>query len=170
MRNSSIPATLADLPRQTVDPRPSLATRLRTRSRRARLDAELAAGTDPATSPEHRLRAAQLSSPEVRTKLANRLVEAVGEARGLGHELVSARRRRAREEVRGYAGQLLALVPPLLDAERLPVQGLALTARLVEDRRGPLYRAGREDLGDALRSTRSLLSAPAAEPELRSAA
>jgi hypothetical protein len=170
MRNGSIPVTAADSPPQTVGPRPSLAIRLRTRARRARLDAELAAGTDPATSPEHRLRAAQLGSPEVRTQLANRLVEAVGEARGLGHELASARRRRARGEVRGYADELLALVPRLRNAERLPVQGLAITARLVGNRRGPLYRAGRDDLGDAVRSTRSALSTPAAERELRSAA
>jgi hypothetical protein len=170
MRNSSIPVTQADSPSQTVGPRPSLAIRLRTRARRARLDADLAAGTDPATSPEHRLRAAQLGSPQVRAQLANRLVEAVGEARALGQELASARRRRAREEVWGYADELLALVPRLRDAERLPVQGLAITARLVEDRRGPLYRAGREDLGDLVRSTGSALSAWAAEPELRSAA
>ena len=165
-----MPVKSADSRPQTVGARPGLAIRLRTRARRARLDAELAAGTDPATSPEHRLRAAQLGSPEVRTRLANRLVEAVGEARGLGQELASARRRRAREEVWRHAGELLALVPRLREEERLPVQGLASAARLVEDRRGPLYRAGREDLGDALRSTASVLSAPAAEPDLRSAA
>jgi hypothetical protein len=170
MRNSSIPVTPADSPPKTVGPRRSLAVRLRTRARRARLDAELAAGTDPATSPEHRLRAEQLRSPEVRTQLANRLVETVGEARSLGQELASARRRRAREDVWGYADELLALVPRLRDAERLPVRGLAITARLVEDRRSPLYRAGRQGLGDAVRSTESALSARAAEPELRSAA
>ena len=170
MRNSSIPMTLADSAAQTVGPRPNLAIRLRTRARRARLDAELAAGTDPATSPEHRLRAAQLGSSAVRTKLANRLVETVGEARGLGWEVGSARRRRAREEVRAYADELLALVSRLRDAKRPPVQGLAITARLVENRRGPLYRAGGEDLGDVVRSTASALSAPAADSELRSAA
>jgi hypothetical protein len=170
MRNNSIPATEVDSPPHTVGPRPSLAIRVRTRARRARLDAELATGTDPATSPEHGLRAAELRSPEVRTRLANRLVEVVGEARGLGQELASASRRRARDQVWRYAEKLLAFVPRLRAAEPLPIDGLAMAARLVEDRRGPLYRAGAEDLGDAVRSTRSALSAPAAEPELRAAA
>jgi hypothetical protein len=170
MRNTSMPVSPADSPPQTVGAGPNLALRLRTRARRARLDAELAAGTDPATSPEHRLRAAQLGSPDVRTQLANRLVEAVGEARRLGQELTSARRRRAREDVWGYADELVAVVPRLRDEARLPIQGLAITARLVDDRRGPLYRAGREDLGDVVRSMESTLSTPASEPDLRSAA
>jgi hypothetical protein len=170
MRNSSVRMTAADSLSQTVGRRPSLAIRVRTRARRARLDAELAAGADPATSPEHHLRAQQLSSPAERSRFANRLVLAVGEAQGLANELASARRRRARDQVRDYADELLALAARLRGAERLPVEGLAMSARLVEDRRSPLYRADPDELGDAVRSIEFALTAPAAEPELREAA
>jgi hypothetical protein len=144
--------------------------KLRNWARRARLDADLAAGSDPATSSRHELRAAQLGSPELRSQLANRLVAAVGSARRQGQELISARRRRAREEVFHRADDLLALAARLRDAEPLPVRGLAMIARLVEDRRSPLYRAGDEDLGDALRSAHDALGGRAPEHELRAAA
>ena len=60
---------------------PSLASRIRTRLRRARLDRQLAHGTDPADGPELTLRAAQLDAAAERARIANLLVEAVGDAR-----------------------------------------------------------------------------------------
>ena len=54
----------------------TLAVRMRTRSRRKSLDRELARGADAGASPELSLRAAQLTSPDGRRKLANTLVSA----------------------------------------------------------------------------------------------
>jgi hypothetical protein len=59
----------------------SLAVRIRTRLARAALDSELANGADPASSAELALRAEQLSSPAERARIANGLVEALGDAR-----------------------------------------------------------------------------------------
>jgi hypothetical protein len=139
-----------------ADGRPGLTVRLQTRLRQARLDEELSRGADPATSPMHELRAAQLRSPAVRTRLANRLVLAVGEARGQGQELRSAKRRKQRAEVRDSADEILTLVAQLREGAPIGVRGLAMAAR-VTDRKGPLYRAGGPDLREVLRATRSAL-------------
>jgi hypothetical protein len=124
---------------------------------RARLDEDLSRGADPATSPKHDLRAAQLRSQALRTRLANRLVLAVGEARGQGQELRSAKRHKQRAEVRDCADEILALAAHLREGTPVGVRGLAMTARLVTDRKGPLYRAGGPDLREVLRATRSML-------------
>jgi len=153
-----------------ADSRPGLAVRLRTRRRRAALDEALAQGADPASSEELSLRADQLRSDAVRTQMANRLVEAVGEARGQRQHLRSAKRRQQSDEVRDNAGDVLSLVPLLRDGAAVDVQGLAITARLVNDRKGPLYRAGGEDLRAALRSARSALEEPTTADDVAAAA
>jgi hypothetical protein len=127
----------------------------------ASLDEELSRGADPATSPKHYLRAAQLRSPAVRTRLANRLVLALGEARGQGQELRSAKRRKQRAEVRDCADEILALVAQLREGTPMGVRGLAMAARLVTDRKGPVYLAGGRDLREVLRATRSVLDVDA---------
>jgi hypothetical protein len=158
MRRSATSEPPADAAWSPIaDGRPGLAVRLQTRLQRARLDEELARGADPATSPKHDLRAAQLRSPAARTRLANRLVLAVGEARGQGQELRSAKRRKQRAEVRDCADEILALVAQLREGAPIGVRGLAMAARLVTDRKGPLYRAGGPDLREVLRATRSVL-------------
>src|SRR4051812_28837461 len=132
MRRSATFQPPADSDRpHTSDRRPGLAVRLRTRWRRAGLDEALSHGADPATSEELSLRAAQLRSDAARTQMANRLVEAVGEARGPGQHLRSAERRQRSDEVRDYAGVVLSLVPLLRDGAAVGLQGLAMTARLV---------------------------------------
>ena len=141
----------------TADRRPGLGVRLQARLLQARLDEELSRGADPATSPKHELRAAQLRSPAARARLANRLVLAVGEARGPGQELHRAARRKRRAEVRDCADEILALAAQLRDGAPVAVRGLAMAARLVEDRNGPLYRADGSDLREVLRTTRSAL-------------
>jgi hypothetical protein len=156
----------SDLPadgeqRSTADRRPGLTIRLQTRLQQARLDEDLSRGADPATSPKHALRAAQLRSPAVRTHLANRLVLTVGEARGLGNELRSAKRRQQRAEVRDHANEILALAAQLREDAPVSVRQLAMAARLVTDRKGPLYRAGGPDLREVLLATRSALDADA---------
>jgi len=150
--------------------RPSLPVRLRTRRRRAGLDEALSDGADPTTTEELGLRADQLRSDAVRTQMANRLVEAVGEARRQGQHLRSAKRRQQSDEVRDHADEVLSLVQLLRNGATVSVQGLAMTARLVNDRNGPLYRAGGQDLRAALSSARSALDEPTTADDVAAAA
>jgi hypothetical protein len=138
-------------------PAPALSVRLRTRWSRNRLDRELASGADPASSPELTLRAAQLQSPAVRSRLANAIVEMLGRAHepNLGRFTVAGQNQNA--EIREYAGNLRALVARLRDDSPIDIQGAAMTARLVSDRSSPLYRAGDQGLASAVLSTRLAL-------------
>ena len=131
-----------------------LAVRVRTRWRRNRLNQELGHGADPANSPELSLRAAQLRSPVERARLANALVETLGDARGsnLGPFTIKARRQHA--AIREYADDLLALVLRLRDDQPVDVRGAAITAWLLSDGASPLYRDGGEDLRHALHAAR----------------
>ncbi len=138
-------------------PDPSLGLRLRTRWGQNRLDRELAAGTDPAASPELNLRAAQLQSRPVRSRLANAIVEMLGRAHepNLGRFTVAGGQQHA--EIREYADNLRALVARLRDDRPIDIQGAAMTARLVNDRSSPLYRASDQDLRSAVLSARLAL-------------
>ena len=113
--------------------------RMRTRWGRDRLDDELASGADPASSPELMLRAAQLQSRAIRSRLANAIVEMLGRAHepNLGRLTVAGRQHHA--EIREYA-HAQALVARLRDDQPINVQGAAMTVRLVNDRKSPLYR------------------------------
>jgi hypothetical protein len=104
------------------------------------LDRRLAAGADPMRSDELSLRVGQLGSPGSRDRLAHALRNAVEIANGHHAPLMKTRLRRA--EIREDDELLLALADRLRDGEPLGVQGLAMTARLIKDRSGPLYRAG----------------------------
>ena len=137
--------------------RPSLAVRIRTRWKRDRLDKELSRGADPATSDELRLRAAQLRSPAVRARLANALVEELGDARRSEPMTLTARPQRT--EVRDHADDLLALAERLRGDEPVHVRGVAMIARLVNDGASPLHRDGGQDLREAVRAARRLLDA-----------
>jgi hypothetical protein len=150
-------------PSPAADARPALTLRMRTRWRRDRLDHELASGVDPASSPEHSLRAAQLQSRAVRSRLANAIVEVLGKAHepNLGRFTPAGYRQHA--EIRHYADNLRALVARLRDDQPIDLQGAAMTARLVNDRTSLLYRQGSDSLGSAVLSVRLALdrSAPA---------
>lgn len=136
--------------------RPGFALRMRARLRRNRLDDELARGMDPSLSPELSLRADQLRSQAERSRLANALVEAVGDARGpnLGAFGIKTRERDA--EIRKHAEDLLALAARLRDDQAFDARGVAVTARLVS-RAGSLRRGSGQSLGDELRAARSAL-------------
>jgi hypothetical protein len=152
-------------------PGPSLGLRLRTRWRRDRLEGELASGADPAASPELTLRAAQLQSQAVRSRLANAIVEMLGRADepNLGRFTVAGQQQNA--EIREYADNLRALVDRLRDDRPIDIQGAAMTARLVNDRSSPLYRDGGQSLGSAVLSARLALDRSAqVRQELPSAA
>jgi hypothetical protein len=135
----------------------SLAVRIRTRLGRAQLDSELANGADPTSSAELALRAEQLSSPGVRARIANGLVEALGDARR--GEPMTLRLRPQRAAVRYAADDILALVLRLRDDRPVGIAGVAAAARLVDDRRGAMYRDDAGDLREAIRSAQSALDA-----------
>jgi hypothetical protein len=141
--------------------------RMRTRWRRSQLDDELSAGADPRTSPELSERASQLRSDPVRTRLANTLVDPVVAGRAREHLPIGARPRRA--ALKRNLDELVPLIERLCDGHPIDARGVAMTARLVSDTQGPLYRKG--DLRHALRSARIALDecAPGGR-ELRSAA
>jgi len=138
---------------------PSLALRLWTRLRRNRLDQELALGADPGGSASLGHRAAQLRSRGERARLANALVETLGDARR--GEPVTIRVRPQRAVVRDSADDLLGLVLRLRDDRPVDVRGAAMTARLVSDRAGPLHRPGDVDLDHAIRAAHTALNTPA---------
>ena len=155
----------------SVRSRPSLAVRVRTRWRRDRLDEELARGADPAATVELGLRAAQLHSPAGRTRLANALVETLGDARGpnLGAFTTKARRRHA--AIRECADDLMALILRLRDDQPISVRGAAMTARLLSDGASPLHSDSGQDLQRAIRAARVALDATgAATQDLATAA
>ena len=141
---------------------PSLAARIRTRIARAELDRELASGANSAGSAELALRAEQLSSPAERARIANALVETLGDARR-GHP-VTLRVRPQREAVRAAADEILALALRLRDDQPLGVRGVAMAARLVDARSGPLYRHDSGDLDDAIASAHAALDATQRAP------
>jgi hypothetical protein len=142
----------------------SVAVRIRTRFGRAGLDEALATGADPGGSAELALRAEQLSAPAERGRIANALVEAIGDARR--GEPMTLRQQPQREVVRDAADDILALVLRLRDDRPVGIAGVAAAARLVDDRRGPMYRDDAGDLHDAIRSAQLALDpthAPAGE-------
>jgi hypothetical protein len=158
MPNGIFPVPAFDSrPDHTVDSRESMAVRIRTRWGRNRLDEELAHGADPDTSAGLSVRASQLRSPEERSRLANALAEALGDARSGPPVTLKARPQRA--EVRAVADELLALIGRLRDDQAVSVRGAAMTARLLSDRTGPLYRDGGQDLRHAIRAARVALDA-----------
>jgi hypothetical protein len=136
---------------------PSLAVRIRTRFGRTELDRELANGADPSGSAELALRAEQLSSRAERARIANALVETLGDARR--GEPMTLRLRPQRAVVRDAADGILALVLRLRDDRPVGIAGVAAAARLVDDRRGPMYRDDAGDLDDAIRSAQSAMDA-----------
>ncbi len=136
---------------------PNLAVRIRTRVRRSRLDRQLAEGADPAASAELEHRATQLGSTAERARIANALVEALGDARR--GEPMTLRTRPQREVVRDAADDILTLVLRLRDDRPVAPQGVARAARLAEDRSGPMYRHDAGDLPEAVSSALSALDA-----------
>ena len=139
--------------------RPTLAVRIRTRWRRNRLDEELSHGADPATSAELSLRAVQLRSPAERGRLANALVETLGDARGPNLGAFTVKTGRQHAAIREYADDLLALVLRLRDDQPVDVRGAAMAARLVHDRASSLHHNPGQGLQQEIRAARLALDA-----------
>jgi hypothetical protein len=127
--------------------------RMQTRWRRNQLDHELSAGADPRASAELSERASQLRSDPVRTRLANTLVDPL--VAGRARELLTIGARPRRAALQRNLDELVPLIERLCDGRPIDVRGAAMTARLVSDTRGPLYRKG--DLRQALRAARMAL-------------
>ena len=132
--------------------RPSFADRWRVRWRRSRLDEQLARDTDPTASAELGLRAAQLRSSPERARLANSLVEVLGDARGPNLGAFRTRTRQRHAAIRESADDLLALVLRLREDEPVAVRGAAMTALLVDRRSSPLRHGERRDMQQAIRA------------------
>ena len=114
----------------------------------ADLDRRLARGTDPMVSDELSLRVGQLRSVGTRTRLGCELRRAVQLATGRRAPLITTRLQGP--AIRENDALLLRLADRLDGGDLLGVRGLALTARLVSDRSGPLYRSG---VGGSLKAT-----------------
>jgi hypothetical protein len=130
----------------------------RTRRRRNRLDEQIAAGVRYGDQTPLGRRAAELQTRSERARLANALVEAVGEAR-MG-EAATIKRRPQRAEVRAGADQLLALAERLRESTPIDVRGAAMVALLVNDRRSPLRRPAEQSLSDAVVAAYAALIPP----------
>jgi hypothetical protein len=131
----------------------SLGTQLSTRLRRTGLDRELAQGADPGTRAELARRAERLRSPEERARIANALVEAVGDAGR--NEPLTLRPRPQRAVVREAADELLALALRLRHEQPVGVRGVAMAAWLARDRSSPLHCDDRGSLHEAVEAARA---------------
>jgi hypothetical protein len=132
------------MPAHSMRRRPSLGLRARVWLKSLDLDAQLAGGADPAKSPELRLRAEQLRDPRRRGKLAaeiDRLV--VISDRGNRPGIITARAPFRPGQVRANRALLQRLAARLRDHRAHSLRGLAMTALLLEDARGPLSSDGR---------------------------
>jgi hypothetical protein len=150
--------------------RPTLAARIRPRWTCKRLDEQLARGADPGTSAQLMLRAAQLRSRSERSRLANALVDALGDARGPNLGAFRMKTRRHHAEIREYADDVLALVGRLRDDRPVETRGVAIAARLVDDGASPLHRNGGQDLQREIRAARFALDTPGDPENLGAAA
>jgi hypothetical protein len=111
--------------------------RVRTALRRARLDAALAAGTDPTQSRELSLRAGQITARKRRLRIAASLLDAVAVAeRPPGGAAVPVHRPAVREA----RAALMSLARELAERPLLSPRGVALVSKLLRDGTGPLYR------------------------------
>ena len=114
--------------------------RVRTMWRSPDLDRQLANRADPMQSDELSLRVGQLGSTAARSRLAIALRNAVQMASGRRAPLITTRLRLA--EIQENEELLMALAERLAEGRPLGAQGLAMTARLVNDRSSSLSRSG----------------------------
>jgi hypothetical protein len=111
------------------------------------LDRQLAAGVDPLQSDELSLRAGQLGSARNRRRVACALRGAVELAERdvypvamAPYPVAVAAHPIRRAAVRANRELLLEIAERLCRCDPVGVRGLAMTSRLVDDRRAPLYR------------------------------
>lgn len=134
---------------------PGPAARLLARTRARALDRALAAGTGADGSSLLALRAARLTSPRARARVADHLDRLLAAA-----EAPPSRRRvqPRRTAVLAEAAQLRDTAALLRRPAPVYARGVALLTLLLADGTGPAYAAAREGaLGDRLREAREAL-------------
>ncbi|HEV7461174.1 MAG TPA: hypothetical protein VGN78_11600 [Solirubrobacteraceae bacterium] len=124
----------------------SLRIRLEALVKRAALDAQLAEGRNPRTSPQLALRAAQLTERAARRRLSAAFRAALDEARGpISRRGLSPRVPLNRRAVLDCRRELEALADRLAVAEHPRPRGVAIAHLLLVDGAGPLYARSRAD-------------------------
>lgn len=140
-----------------VQGRSPRAPRLRARLYGWRLDGDLAAGADPASSPDLAARAAWLCRTRHRAQLAAGLERIVREANRPGRSLTASRPTH-RPTIHAARPELLAVATVLRGPHDLHARGLALVRRLLVDDVSPLYTGGVDLLLPALAEIRGSLA------------
>jgi hypothetical protein len=131
-------------------PRPQLTTRVAVLLARHRLDRDLAAGTAPACTPAHALRADQLAAAHTREELAEALESVVLTAQRPPAALTAAAPLR-RDAIVADRSALEQLARRLRAPRPVRARGVALTRRLLTDGAGPLYAGGDASVAQAAR-------------------
>ncbi len=106
--------------------------------RRSALDWKLAEQPDISGSAQLRLRAEQLTRPDTRRHLADRL-ELLLERPVRGNAAITARISPSRDALAAARAEVLALVAILRSGDQLSPYGVAMVVRLMTDGLGPLY-------------------------------
>jgi hypothetical protein len=129
-------------------PRPATRTlhRLSVRLRRRGLDRELAAGVNPAGSPDLELRAWQLVQHSSRRRVARGLRRAVRDAQNHRLNELSSVVPIPRQAVTQWSQGLLDVADAIEQSDCVSACGIALALELLTDGTGPLYDPGAEDL------------------------
>jgi hypothetical protein len=118
--------------------RKRLISRLQAILRAPDLDAELAAGFRPSTSPAHQLRADHLLQPRVRRRIATALNRAVDDAsRPVLHGTSQAPL--CRDAVRHCSGEIRELATRVSTMDNPPPRGVAIAFQLAFDGRGAMF-------------------------------
>ena len=148
-------------------PRP----RARTRWRRGSLDEQLPEASTPRPASSSGRGRLGRSSHSGRARLANALVERLGEARGPNLGAFPIRTRRQDAAIREAADELLALVLRLRDECPVQIRGAAMAPRLLYGKDSPLHHDSGPERQDALPAARAALdaSAPATRNPARAA-
>jgi hypothetical protein len=150
----------------------SLLVRSRVAAHRSRLTRELAEGGEPGSSPEHALRATQLTSNRHRKQLVHSLRRTVSEA----HRPQMNRARMIiinRRQVLDAEEAINNLVARLSYAEPVRAEGMAMVERILGNaERSPLYNNAEPGAlrRQVLVATESLDTEPGADAELAVAA
>jgi hypothetical protein len=151
---------VAPLPRRAVA---WWAVRIRARLRRGKLEEALAGGVEPWASSALLVRAAELTSPAMRHKLAGSIDALIALAEH--GRLISSSVPIPRRAVLAERHALEDLATRLRDPAPVGVAGLALLARLLWQGSGPFYDGGQEAIRDAVaRCSDRLEPAPSTRP------
>jgi hypothetical protein len=132
-----------------------LMLRARALGHRTHLDAELAAGADPARDPALGLRASQLTGAATRAAIATTLHHLLDEAERPDGVRAGVRPPLQRGAILAARADLLAIAERLTDAAPVTPRAAALAAQLVWDAGSPVYADTGLSLSDC---TRAVLS------------